>query len=80
MRHDPAAEGYVPLTEADCAAARIREAGNAIRALATPGAITVHRGQLQDGAYTQADAQAAIVAVADLTTAGQPVHIKVHTW
>lgn len=80
VTHDPAAEGYTALSEADCAAARIREAGNAIRALASPGTATVHRALLQDGAYTQGEVETAIVAVADLIAPGAPVHVKTHTW
>ncbi|HEU5110200.1 MAG TPA: PIG-L family deacetylase [Micromonosporaceae bacterium] len=80
--HDPAAEGYAPLTVQDCAAARIREATNSVRLLATghPAPITVHRAQLQDGAYTQFAAEAAIAAVADLIAPGAPVHLKTHSW
>jgi LmbE family N-acetylglucosaminyl deacetylase len=80
--HQPAAEGYAPLSVADCAAARIREATNAVRLLGTgyPGPLTLHRAQLQDGAYTQVEAEGAIAAVADHIAAGAPVHVKVHTW
>ncbi len=78
IRHDPAAEGYAPLSEADIAAARIREGTNAVRLLATPGAVTIHRVEL-DAAYTQADAEAAILAVADSIAPGTAVQLKTHS-
>lgn len=79
MLHHPAAEGYATLSEQDVADARIRESDNAVRLLATPGSVTVHRAHLPDGVYSQSDAQAAIVAVADLIAPGAAVHIKTHS-
>lgn len=78
--HDPAAEGYAPLTPADLAAARIREGTNAVRALTSGlGPVTIHRASLPDGGVTQAAAEAAILAVADQVAPGQPVRLKTHS-
>ncbi len=78
VRHDPVAEGYAFLSETDVAEARVREGVNAVNALASPGAVTIHRAGLR--AYPQADAEAAIVAVADLIAPGAPVQLKTHSW
>lgn len=80
--HDPDAEGYAPLTVEDVAAARIREATNSVRLLASgyPGTLTLHRAQLQDGALTQLAAEVAILDVCNAIAAGSPVHLKTHTW
>lgn len=80
--HDPAAEGYAPLTEADLGEARVREGTNALKALATgySGTLTIHRAGLLDGSVTQAQAEAAIVALADQIAPGGPIRVKTHTW
>jgi LmbE family N-acetylglucosaminyl deacetylase len=78
--HNPAAEGYAPLSEADCAAARIREGVNAVNLLATPGTVTIHQAHLQDGAYTQGQVEAAVLTVADLIAPTSAVHLKTHSW
>lgn len=74
--HDPAVEGYAPLSAAEFGAARIAEATNAVNCL---GDITVHEGGLADGQLTQADAEAAIVAVADQIAPGGAVRLKTHS-
>jgi LmbE family N-acetylglucosaminyl deacetylase len=81
--HDPAAEGYAPLTPATFGEARVREFTTAVNCLAAglTGTLTIHEGGLQDGAVTTDQAQAAIVAVADLIApGGAPVRLKTHTW
>lgn len=80
--HDPAAEGYAPLTRAWIGAARVAEAEAALNCLSAglPGTLTVHRAGLQDGAVTRDEAGAAIVAVADEIAPGVPVRLKTHTW
>jgi LmbE family N-acetylglucosaminyl deacetylase len=79
VAHDPAAEGYATLTDAEFGAARIREAVNAVRCLATglPGTLTAHEAGLT--APNQADAEAAILAVADAIAPGAPVRLKTHS-
>lgn len=79
--HDPPAEGYTPLTAAELAAARIREATAAVRLLGSgyTGTLTLHAAGLPDGAVTPAAAEAAIVAVADQIAPGGPVRIKTHS-
>ncbi|MEO3773411.1 PIG-L family deacetylase [Micromonospora sp. B9E7] len=81
VAHDPAAEGYQPLGVDEFGAARIAEGTAAVRCLAagTVGTLTLHEAGLQDGAITQADAEAAIVAVADRIAPGGPVRIKTHS-
>lgn len=81
VAHVPAAEGYVPLTKATMAAARIAEAQTAVRCLSAglSGTVTTHRAGLPDGGVTVADAQAAILSVADLIAPSAPVRIKTHT-
>jgi LmbE family N-acetylglucosaminyl deacetylase len=79
--HQPAAEGYAPLTVAECAAARIREGLNAVALLCSgaAGAATVHQAGLNEG-YTAAQARAAITAVCDAIAPGAAVHLKPHSW
>jgi LmbE family N-acetylglucosaminyl deacetylase len=79
LAHDPAAEGYTLLTEAEFGAARIREAGNAVRCLASglPGTLTTHEAYLT--AVTPQDAESAILAVADTVAPGAPMWLKTHT-
>lgn len=81
VAHNPAAEGYTPLTPADLGVARVAEAESSIRCLAAgqPGTLTIHRAGLPDGAVTQAAAAAAITALADLVAPGAPVRVKTHT-
>lgn len=81
VAHDPAAEGYSPLTAADLGAARIAEATTAVRCLATglPGSLTLHEAGLQDGAVTQTAAADAIRAVCDLIAPGTAVRLKGHS-
>lgn len=82
VMHDPAAEGYSTLTTADMGTARIGEATAAVHAISSglTGSLTVHRAGLQDGAVTQAQAQDAIVALADLVAPnGGLVRVKTHT-
>lgn len=80
--HDPAAEGYTTLDAAAFGAARVVEGTNALRQLATgySGTLTIHRAGLQDGQVTQAQAEAAILAVADTIAPNAPVRLKTHTW
>ncbi len=82
--HLPEAEGYTPLDLAGVAAARVRESGNAVRCLASPGTLTTHRaGYVSESmtqTFTQAEAQAAIVAVCDVIAPGGAVQLKGHTW
>lgn len=80
--HNPAAEGYAPLTAADLAAARVREATQACRSLAVgfTGSLTVHRAQLPDGGVTVVAAQQAILDVCDQIAPGGVVRLKGHTW
>ena len=75
--HNPAAEGYSPLTVAEFGQARQAEAVNAVAAL-NPSA-TIHLGNLTDGAVTITDARNAILAVANSITTG-PVRLKGHTY
>lgn len=81
VQHVPALEGYVPLTAATMAAARVAETRTALACLSAglPGTLTLHRAQLPDGAVTAADAQAAILAVANQIAPGGPVRIKTHS-
>lgn len=79
VAHTPTAEGYASLSDAAFGAARIREATNAVRCLATglPGTLAVHEAGLTS--VTQATVQAAILAVADVIAPGAPVRLKTHT-
>lgn len=79
VRHDPAAEGYAPLSVTQFEAARVRESLNAVHVLRTgePGSLTAHYAHLPDGGVTQADAQDAIRAVAN--TIPGPWRLKGHT-
>jgi LmbE family N-acetylglucosaminyl deacetylase len=64
LRHNPAAEGYLPLTAADIGAARMREWHAALDQLGVPQA-NRHEAGLADGAVTVDQAEGAIRAVAD---------------
>lgn len=81
VQHDPAAEGYQPLSPATLGAARIEEGTAAVRCLAAglPGTVTTHEAGLPDGAVTQAYAAGAILSVADAIAPGQPIRIKTHS-
>lgn len=81
VQHDPAAEGYSPLTPEEFGAARVREGTAAVRCLAAglPGTVTIHEAGLQDGQVTQAAAYNAILTVADEIAPGGPVRIKTHS-
>lgn len=79
--HDPAAEGYSPLTPSTLAAARVVEARTALACLSAglPGSLTLHQAGLPDGGVTAVAAQAAILAVADTIAPGGPVRLKGHS-
>lgn len=78
--HDPAAEGYTPPDPARFGALRIAEAETALDCLTSGiGSVTLHEAGLLDGAVTQADAQAAILAVADIVNPDGAVWLKGHT-
>lgn len=81
VAHNPAAEGYSPLTPETMAAARVAEAQTALRSLAAglPGTLTLHQAHLPDGGVTAVAAQDAILAVADAVAPGGPVRLKGHT-
>lgn len=64
IAHNPAVEGYAPLTEQQFAAARLQEGLTAAGALGV-AADHVHEAGLTDQAVTVAQAKAAIVALAD---------------
>jgi LmbE family N-acetylglucosaminyl deacetylase len=79
--HDPAAEGYEPLTVEAFGEARLRESTNAVRLLVTgyPGRLTIH-GALGsvDGSVTVEEAEAAI---GDLCARiGGGVRLATHTY
>lgn len=76
VMHDPAREGYEPLTLDEFGAARVREAVNALGCL---GPVTIHEADLTDGEVSQADAEDAILAVADTIAPGGAVRLKTHT-
>lgn len=66
--HSPTAEGYDPIDAASMGQLRQAEAAVAVRCLSAglTGTLTLHFGQLPDGAVTTAAAAAEIVALADL--------------
>jgi LmbE family N-acetylglucosaminyl deacetylase len=76
VAHNPAAEGYEPLTPSQFGAARLAEAVNAVRSL---GAVKIHEAGLPDGGVTQASAEQAIRAVAAQINPGGAVRLKTHT-
>jgi LmbE family N-acetylglucosaminyl deacetylase len=76
VRHTPAAEGYAALSADQFGAARI---GEAHRALACLGAVTVHEANLPDGGLTQWSAIDAIRGVADLIAPTGRVYLKTHS-
>jgi hypothetical protein len=80
IRHDPAAEGYEPLTAQTLADARVREFTNSIACLSAGiGGVTIHRAQLPDGGVTVDAARVAILAVCDQIAGAGPVRLKGHT-
>ena len=83
VRHDPATEGYQPLDIGAFGRARLNEAGNAVRQLATgyAGSLTIHDGLgLIDGQVTVADAQRLIIALCRRVAGQGPVRMRTHTW
>lgn len=62
--HDPAVEGYAPLTVAEFGAARVAEMTAALGCLGVP-ADRIHEAGLLDTQVTVADVKAAIIALAD---------------
>lgn len=76
VTHDPAAEGFSPLSVGQFGAARIAEGTNAVRCL---GEVTIHEAGLSDGQMTQVQIETAIVDVADVIAPGDPVRLKTHT-
>ncbi|WP_341719927.1 PIG-L family deacetylase [Micromonospora sp. FIMYZ51] len=64
VRHDPAVEGYEPLTEADFGAARYRELVAAVGCMGVP-ADKIHEAGLPNEGVTINSAKAAIVATAN---------------
>lgn len=79
VMHDPAAEGYAPLTDAEFGQARIDECRRALNCWSSGlGTITLHEGGLADG-YTAAEAAAVILSVCDSITPGQ-ILLKGHSW
>jgi LmbE family N-acetylglucosaminyl deacetylase len=81
VEHDPAAEGYEPLTVAAFGRARIDEATIAVRCLAAglSGTLTLHEARLISGSVTQAQAEDAIVTVADMIAPDAAVRVKTHS-
>lgn len=77
--HNPAAEGYSPLSTTEFGQARQAEAVNAVAALRPGDPATVHLGNLVDGQVSITDARMAILAVADSISSG-PVWLKGHTY
>lgn len=79
VMHNPAAEGYEPLSEAAFGQARINETTAALHAMSSGlGTITLHEAGLAGG-WSANDAQAAILATANAITSG-PVSLKTHTY
>jgi LmbE family N-acetylglucosaminyl deacetylase len=79
-QHDPAAEGYPALTFEECAAARLREARNAVRCLASPGTVTVHEAGYASESVQTFDQEQAVTAIEAVVDQIGPAHIKGHTW
>lgn len=82
VAHNPADEGYLPLTPETLGEARDVEASNALYAMASglPGSLTLHWAGLQDGAVTVSAARAAIEALAEEIDPGMPVRLKAPTY
>lgn len=81
VQHQPALEGYAPLTRTTLAAARLREAGSALRCLVAglPGKVTTHIAGLPDGGVTVDAARGAILSVCDRIAPGGAVRLKGHS-
>lgn len=81
-QHVPADEGYEPLVSKSFGNARVREGGNALRALSSgyPGTLTFNVADLPDGGVSFATASARILAEADALFPGQPVELRGHTY
>jgi N-acetyl-1-D-myo-inositol-2-amino-2-deoxy-alpha-D-glucopyranoside deacetylase len=83
VRHDPAAEGYEPLDADAFGRARLTEANNALRQLATgyPGSVTIHGClDLIDGQVTVDDAQSRLAALCRRIAGSGPIRLRTHTW
>lgn len=83
LMHDPAGEGYEPLTVEQFGQARIDEGTRAVTCLTAglPGTLTIHEARLpNDGTMVAADAQAAILDVCDTISPTAGVRLKTHTW
>ena len=79
VRHNPAAEGYAPLSDSEFGQARVRETQNAVKCLSSGlGTVTIHEAGLRG--FDQAAAADAILTVANGINAGGPVSLKGHTW
>lgn len=77
--HNPTAEGYTPLTQAEFGQARIDELAEAVRCLSSGlGTITVHEAGL--AVITQQAAHDAILATCETIAPGGAVRLKSHTW
>lgn len=82
VMHNPAAEGYPPLTVEEFGLARLAEGTDAAHCLATgyPGTLTLHEENLGDGVLTAEAAYNAILTKCDEIAPGAPVRIKGHTY
>lgn len=82
VQHNPAQEGYPPVTVAQFGDARVAENTAALRELGLgyPGMLAIHQDSLPDGAVTSAAAYTSILAVCDTIAPGAPVRLKPHTW
>ena len=82
MPHDPATEGYAPLTPETFGAARLAETACALRVLAsgTGRTVTLVEGGLTDQAVTKTAVMAAIQAFYDANCVpGEALWLKTHT-
>jgi LmbE family N-acetylglucosaminyl deacetylase len=83
VAHNPAAEGYEPLTPEQFGTSRIAESDDALRqmALGYPGSLTIHHAGLMSDSLTADSVKDAITAVADQIAApGTGVNLKGHTY
>jgi LmbE family N-acetylglucosaminyl deacetylase len=80
--HDPAVEGYTPLTPEQLGDVRMAETNTALDCLLSgyTGTLTRHEANLPDGAVTPDDAYREILAVCDAIAPDAPVRLKGHTW
>jgi hypothetical protein len=82
MPHNPAAEGYFPLTQEEFGAARMAETTGALAVLAsgTGRGVTVFEGGLQDSRVVVADVMDAVDEVyAGICAPGEPLWLKTHS-